>query len=43
MMVLLEVKEPLQLLDVLNNIPSVDRVVAQDDGINLILENHVKV
>jgi vacuolar-type H+-ATPase subunit H len=41
MIVLLEVREPLLLLDILNNIPSVDRVITQDDGFNLILENHL--
>lgn len=42
MIVLLEVREPLLLLDILNNIPSVDRLITQDDGFNLILENHFK-
>jgi vacuolar-type H+-ATPase subunit H len=43
MIVLFEVKEPLLLLDILNNIPSVDRVITQDDGINLVLGNHNKL
>lgn len=42
MIVLLQVREPLLLLDILNNIPSVDRLITQDDGFNLILENHLK-
>jgi vacuolar-type H+-ATPase subunit H len=42
MIVLLEVREPLLLLDILNKIPSVDRLITQDDGFNLILENHFK-
>jgi len=42
MTVLFEVKEPLPLLDILSNIPSVDRLIAQDDGVNLILKNHSK-
>jgi vacuolar-type H+-ATPase subunit H len=40
MSVLFEIKEPLPLLDIFNDLPLVDKVAAVDDGINLTLKNH---
>ena len=40
MSVLFDVQEPLPLLDILSDIPSVDKVIAESDGISLILKSH---
>ncbi len=41
MSVFFEVKEPLPLLDIFGNLPSVDKVITEADGISLILKKHV--
>ena len=40
MSVLLDVQEPLPLLAILSDIPAVDEVIAEADGISLILKSH---
>ena len=40
MSVLFNVKEPIPLLDIFSDIPLVDEVVEEGDGISLILKNH---
>lgn len=40
MSVVFDVKEPLPFLDILSEIPSVDKVIEEADGISLILKNH---
>ncbi len=40
MSVLFKVKEPLPLLDIFNDIPLIDEVIEENNGMSLILKNH---
>jgi hypothetical protein len=40
MSVLFKVKEPLPLMDIFNDIPLIDEVIEENNGMNLILKNH---